>query len=424
MAERRVLYLSNSHPRMQLGGAEVYSYDLFRAMREAGEFAPVLVARTTAAGHPRRASTSFFAVGDDPDQVLWKPRQYDDLMMTSHDKQEYTVQLRGLLQAYRPDVVHVQHLIGLGMDVLRLIKSVRPRTPIVYTLHEFLSICHHHGLMLRTFSQELCRTATPMRCHQCFEGISPQQFFLRERFVKAQLKNVDLFLAPSRLLLERYCEWGIPRDKIRFQRNGRSLPGPPLDDEAPPPTRIGFFGQLKAHKGIAVLLRAIQLLRAEGPTDVQLYVNGANLEAEGAEFARQVAGLIEDCGASVVFLGRYEPEELSQRMRQVAWVVVPSIWWENSPLVIQEAFLHRRPVICSDVGGMAEMVSDGADGLHFRIGDAADLAAVLRRATASPETWERLRDGIRPPYTMAEAAADHAEIYRSLLAGAGAEDRR
>ena len=72
-------------------------------------------------------------------------------------------------------------------------------------------------------------------------------------------------------------------------------------------------------------------------------------------------------------------------MASVDWVVVPSIWWENSPLVIQEAFLHGRPVICSDIGGMAEKVDDGVNGLHFRTGDPRSLAQAIRRATSSPD---------------------------------------
>ena len=81
--------------------------------------------------------------------------------------------------------------------------------------------------------------------------------------------------------------------------------------------------------------------------------------------------------------------------------MVPSIWWENSPLVIQEAFFHRRPVICSDVGGMAEKVTDGVDGIHFRVGDAFSLARDDREGdAASPRLWRALRDGIREPYAM------------------------
>jgi hypothetical protein len=71
-------------------------------------------------------------------------------------------------------------------------------------------------------------------------------------------------------------------------------------------------------------------------------------------------------------------------MGDVDWVVVPSVWWENSPLVIQEAFQRGRPVICSDIGGMAEKVADGVDGLHFRAGDPEALAATIARAATDP----------------------------------------
>jgi glycosyltransferase involved in cell wall biosynthesis len=106
-------------------------------------------------------------------------------------------------------------------------------------------------------------------------------------------------------------------------------------------------------------------------------------------------------------------------MRDVAWVVVPSVWWENSPMVIQEAYMYGRPVICSGVGGMAEKVRDGVDGLHFRVEDAGDLAAKLQTAAGSPDLWQQLHANVRPVYSMAQAVADHGAIYRSLLERSG-----
>ena len=82
--------------------------------------------------------------------------------------------------------------------------------------------------------------------------------------------------------------------------------------------------------------------------------------------------------------------------------MVPSTWWENSPLVIQEAFKFRRPVICSDIGGMAEKVTDGVNGLHFRAGNALDLADRIEEAVESPGLWDQLRSEIEPPATIAE----------------------
>ena len=102
-------------------------------------------------------------------------------------------------------------------------------------------------------------------------------------------------------------------------------------------------------------------------------------------------------------------------MARPDWVVVPSIWWENSPLVIQEAFLHGRPVICSDIGGMAEKVRDGVDGLHFRAGDPVSLARTIERATTNPRLWRSLRDGIRDPYPMDAHVSRLLDLYGETI---------
>jgi glycosyltransferase involved in cell wall biosynthesis len=101
-------------------------------------------------------------------------------------------------------------------------------------------------------------------------------------------------------------------------------------------------------------------------------------------------------------------------MRQVDWVVVPSIWWENSPLVIQEAFLHGRPLLTSDIGGMKEKIADDVNGLHFRVGSAEDLADKLTSVLEDPEAWERLRAGAPKPIGHEEAARQHLALYRSI----------
>jgi glycosyltransferase involved in cell wall biosynthesis len=96
------------------------------------------------------------------------------------------------------------------------------------------------------------------------------------------------------------------------------------------------------------------------------------------------------------------------------------VWWENAPLIIQEAFANRRPVICSNIGGMAEMVRDGVDGLHFQAGDPADLARTMKRAATTPQLWQRLSAAIAAPRTVAAAADEHLDFYRELLSGVAA----
>ena len=418
MARLRVLYISNSHPDFYVGGVEVFTYELYRGMRVGDDFEPILLARSTSSAHQFRPGKVFHAVDEDPHQVLWQQPNHDYFSMTCPDKEQYTVHFHEFLTAYRPQIVHIQHTLGLGVDLIRQIKTSLPATPIVYTLHEFLPICSAHGQMLRTEAAKsmLCDRASPARCHQCFPERRPVEFFLRERYIKAQFRLVDLFLAPSRFLVRRYVEWGIPADRIRFLENGRIVPPDDVTTicEEPPLGHFGFFGQIGASKGILVLLQAMKKLRQEAAGDVHLYLNGANLEQEPETVRQQVAALMGQCD-NVTFLGKYEISELPERMSRVSWVVVPSIWWENSPMIIQEAFMYKRPVICSNIGGMAEKVEHGVNGLHFQVSNVDDLARSMLRAASSPDLRRRLSEGIQPVYTMGAAIEAHRSIYRQLL---------
>ena len=110
--------------------------------------------------------------------------------------------------------------------------------------------------------------------------------------------------------------------------------------------------------------------------------------------------------------GPYRRAEMAGLVAGADWVVFPSEWWENAPLVINEAFLHRRPVICSAIGGAAELVQDGVNGLHVRVGDGAALAAAMRRGVEEPGLWERLVTGIEPPPGIDDTAAPASHALR------------
>ena len=151
-------------------------------------------------------------------------------------------------------------------------------------------------------------------------------------------------------------------------------------------------------------------------------VYGVNLEQQPPAFQTRFADLVERAGARARFYGGYRPSELPQIIRNVDWVIMPSSWWENSPVVIQEAYLHGRPVICSDIGGMAEKVRNGETGLHFRVGCVEDLVDRLTEALTTPDLWDRLRANIPRPADVAEVARHHADAYAQLVAGAWRAD--
>jgi glycosyltransferase involved in cell wall biosynthesis len=423
MARRRVLQICHNHPRVRPGGAEVYAHELHRHLRRSEDWEPTFLARSGPPHSPARPGHGGGRIAPfegAPDEYLLYPEGHDfdwGLGTMRGRKDLYGEDLRDFLMAVRPDVVHFQHTLFIGYDAIREVRRTLPEAAIVYTLHEYLPICRNKGQMVRTFDGSLCEEASPRRCSECFPEVAPDEFFLRQRFIRAQLDLVDLFVAPSATLRERFAAWGIPREKILLEDYGR-VAAPPLD-EAPrraPHDTFGLFGQVNPYKGIEVLLKAMAALGDEAP---RLRLHGANLDLQEHSFRDEIASLLETT-SQVADLGPYPPERAGEVMAAVDWVVVPSTWWENSPLVIQEAFAARRPVICSGVGGMAEKVIDGVDGLHFEVGDAASLAETIRRAAGTPGLWERLRDGIPEVHPMVEHATVLTRAYESLLARRGA----
>jgi glycosyltransferase involved in cell wall biosynthesis len=422
MAKTKVLYVLHNHPAVFPGGAEMYALELFEALRGSDEIEPVLVARADLAEARERGlytGATFKTVEGDPQQyfMFTEFEEFDPVLGTSGAKSLFTQDFANFLRAHQPDVVHFQHTHIIGYDIVTMTRRVLPHVPILYTLHEYLPICLREGQMIRTERKgnELCTHASPRRCNECFPGVSTQQFFMREKFIKGHLENVDLFLAPSRFLRQRYIDWGIPAERILFEELGRRPTARVAESaEERPRNRLGFFGQLTPFKGAETLLRAMKIL-AERRPDVHLNLHGAYVEYFADTYGREFLELVEQMSGNVTYAGAYEHSELPRLMHDVDWVVLPSRWWENSPLVVQEAFTHGRPVICSGIGGLAEKVHDEVNGLHFNVGDPDSLASVIERAVTEPGLWERLRAGIPHVYTVDQHVESLTRLYRELL---------
>ncbi len=206
----KILYIVHNHPSVRPGGAERHALELHEAMVKAAEFEPVLLAKggppMSLAGRPH-SGTVYAPVSRAADQYFLYTDGYpfDDFLGTIPGKDIYTKHFRHFLHAVRPDLVHFQHTLHLGYDMIREVRNTMPDTPIIYTLQEYLPICHRQGQMVRTINDnERCLEESPQRCHECFPAISTQQFFLRRRFVQTHFALVDLFLAPSEFLRQRY----------------------------------------------------------------------------------------------------------------------------------------------------------------------------------------------------------------------------
>jgi glycosyltransferase involved in cell wall biosynthesis len=420
MPREKVLLVVHNHPDLLVGGVEMYVKNLYDRLAESEEFEPIVLAR---AGRPFSSTeaphddTPFGLVNEDPNQYLLYT-EFNDFNQLfgrlSKTKGAIARAFEEFLLAHRPAVIHFQHSAYLGYDMVRVARNTLPEAPIVYTFQEYWPICHRAGQMVRTGNNELCTEESPRRCNECFPEIPRETFYMRKRFIKSQLALVDQFIAPSAFLRERYVDWGISPDRILHEDYGfRDVTPAPVDaDEVR--NRFGFFGQLNPFKGVDVLLRAMEAL---GPDfDGLLSVHGANYELAPGDLRAELDRLLAVTRETVDYAGPYENDDLPRLMAETDWVIVPSIWWENSPLVISEAFMNGRPVICSDIGGMAEKVTDGVNGIHFIRGDHEDLANVLERAASTPGLWEELRAGIVPPNPMDDHVTLLSTLYKRLLA--------
>jgi len=409
----RVLMLAHNHPALQAGGTEAFALGLFRALRDRHGAEGLFLAGTTAHLRERRPGTLLQAAGPAADEMLVSLDHFDRFFLSQGDVYGLA-SLAPLLARLDPDVVHLHHPLLWGTEGIDWLRRAAPRAAMVATLHDYFALCPREGQLLTTDGR-LCGGPSADGCRRCFPDRAPADFTLRDVGLRGAFAAFDTLVAPSAFLRDRFVLAGWDAARLRLLRN--AVPAAPAAPHRDAPDgrrdRFAVFGNVNRFKGTLVALEASAILARDGVAHGLAIHGGTAWQTEDflAQFA---AGLAAAPGAR--HHGPYLPADFAARIAAADWVVVPSIWWENAPLVILEAFRHRRPVICGDVGGMAEAVRDGLDGLHAPIGDAAGLAAVMRRAAETPRLWERLVAGIAPPPDLDAAAAAHLALYRDLLA--------
>lgn len=337
----------------------------------------------------------------------------------------------GILRRVRPDVVHVQHLKFWGLGILARARKAGCR--VFYTLHEYMAICPRDGQM-RKPDGERCELPVPSTCADCIthvslsrsstgrlvgtvlrraveaapdplkeignrvarrlaiRGASPGTHPEREAAIRSRLSRtreafraVDMFFAPSRFLRDRFLASGVlPSDRIVWSPYGQDVERFPKHPKSRSERlRVGYLGTISSYKGLGVLVEALESL-ASYPVEGRIH--GA-LEIF-PDYTAHLRATIRN--PHVALLGRFDNRDVARLLADIDVLVVPSLWWENAPLTIHEAFLSKTPVVTSDIGGMKELVQHGVNGLHFKAGDAADLASVLRGLALDRESLRKL----------------------------------
>ncbi len=414
--ELRLLLIAHNHPDIFPGGAEMFAHRLFQHFKSQDDVQPSFIAATDPAHSTLYSGTPLTAYAGKDDEMLLQAGAFDYFTQSLRNSQVLTEHLANYLREVQPDIIHIHHTMRVGMEVLAVIKNTLPRAKIIYTLHDFIPLCHRDGQMVRS-DETLCETSGAENCHRCFPDISSAKFKIREQLIRSYFDRVDAFISPSRFLAQRFVAWGLPEEKVHVIANGiptvSSAPQRKLAKKDPR-NRFSYFGQITPYKGLLLLCDAARLLQSGESNNISINIYG-NVEEQTQEFQQQFMQAVEQAGDCVTWHGRYRQEDMASLMADTDWVIVPSTWWENAPLVIDEAFAHKRPVICADIGGMAEKVVHRKNGFHFRHNSADSLASVISDAANNPEMWQRLVRGISPPATIEDSAAEHTALYRSLM---------
>ena len=231
----------------------------------------------------------------------------------------------------------------------------------------------------------------------------------RRNWINRIINEMDQFISPSRFLMEFFLRHGMPEEKIVFSDNG--FIRPEIEPKAPigSPIRFGYIGTWIPSKGVDIALQAFEKI---DPAKAKLTVHGFFPGFDGYEdYETQLRAM---AGPAVEFNGRYDPKDVYSLLAEMDCLIVPSIWWENSPLTTHEAFLAHVPLIVADVGGMAEQVKQGG-GLLFRHRDSTSLRMVIKTIIQEPTILDNLRAEIPDIKSVRRHADELIEIYTNAL---------
>ena len=396
-----VLALANYH--YVRGGSERYALELARLLVARGHQV-VEISTADARNSPAQGPARFVEPND-----LERPGPLD--LLRFHYSARAARAVKDVLAEHAIDVAHLHIYYGqLTSAVLGPLR--RAGVPIVQTMHEYKPVCPVYRLVSGEAICEACDAgsywhALPRRCNR--GSLVRTLFSVSEAYLSHALgavRSVDRFLASSEFQRAKLVEHGLPAERTLTLHNfvdvERHRPA------AGPGEHVLYFGRLERLKGLWTLLAAAERVR-----ELPFLIAGAG-EAQ-AELARA----IEERGLDhVKLLGFREGEELDELVRRSRCVVLPSEWYENCPLSLLETMALARASVASKIGGIPELVEDGATGLLFEPGDADALARALAWMIAHPRDAEAMGVQARERARTRFGPEQHYErllgVYRSL----------
>ena len=236
----------------------------------------------------------------------------------------------------------------------------------------------------------------------------------RQRFLDF-IGKIDHVVAVSQWVSEVLRRNAVPAAKITLSRQGLGargqLPARTKLRRPAGPLRIAYFGRIDRSKGPDLLARALKMIPT---TLVEVDIFGVRQAAGPDEVYDWLAAQAQQ-DPRLTLRTAIAPEEVVGVMADYDLIAVPSRGLETGPLVVFEAFAAAVPVLGANLGGIAELVRDGVDGILVAPDDAAAWAVAIERLVEDRRAIDELRARIAPPRTMDAVAGDMATLYARML---------
>jgi len=386
----------------------------------------------------------------------WRFPTFEETYESESVAQPATAMLRKLA----PDVVHVHSLLTLGISIPE--RAAALGIPTVLTLHDYALVCPSGGKRVHLSERHVCDEIDVERCASCFpesalnlqmvtatlvpdvvrraaipvvrslaRGVpqllprlrqtasrmgthpTPADIETRLHRVRRALKYVHTIVAPSPFIADEFARLGFADGRIEVSDNGHGGFEPLPRNAASGKVRIGFVGTLAWEKGVHVLIEAVRQLRP-ATFELQLFGGLDTCPDYVATLRHQAAGL------PVLFRGGFSPERIADVFSQIDVLVVPSLWPENSPLVVHEAFIAGVPVVAARVGGLPFLLTEQLREFLYDAHSAGDLARILQPLIDDPHRRAMMSSQLPAVKSIEEDGVDWERRYlRALADGVG-----
>lgn len=429
-------------------GTETYTLELAKNLLEMGH-EPIVVTAVFPGEPCKEELVTFYEYQGIPVYCIDKNFFPDTRVKDTYYQPKLRDAFKKLLIKIRPDIVHVTHLINHTAVLLEVISELN--IPVIATLTDFFGFCFNNKLEAADGS--LCRGPDTSRtnCLACLlkaQSPNPEATFLarlagrypwsllaaflannlrpvpglnkgklagfvlditqRPDILAACYTKYKAVIAPTKFLRDAYISNGL-KAPVHLSHFGVDLPRLPKPVKDPgTPIKFGFIGQIAAHKGTDILIDAFRELPA---CSAELLIYGPK-----EQDPNYMAGLMEKAaGFPVFFKGTFAKENMADVLSKLDFLVIPSTWYENSPLVLLNALANHTPVIVSDVEGMTEFVEEGRNGYVFTRGSVESLARVMGGMVADPQKARSLSTTTEYSRTTRTMTEEIVAVYHQIL---------